>query len=49
MAVFKIKVEYFIPLLFVLLACYTNSSILSLENPVYLMLIVFSCTNKNKV
>ncbi|WP_219017775.1 hypothetical protein [Shewanella algae] len=38
----KVDRGYYIPILFVMLACFTNSSIFSLENPIYLVVIIFS-------
>jgi len=38
----KMDKKYFIPTTFVLLACYTNSALISLENPIYLYVLVFA-------
>lgn len=34
--------KYYIPISFILLACYTNSAIISLENPIFLYVLIFS-------
>ncbi len=47
----KMSEKYYVPISFILLACYTNSAIISLENPVFLYVIVFSILgmNNNKI
>ena len=38
----KMDKKYYVPISFILLACYTNSAIISLENPIFIYILVFS-------
>lgn len=44
----SIDAKYFIPVSFVLLACYTNSGIIGLENPVYLYVMAYAISDQKR-
>ncbi len=44
----RVDRKYYMPISFILLACYTNSAIISLENPIFIYLLVYSIFGQNQ-